>query len=142
MGRPSGLAYSSCNQPGGIARGLFTEKQYHECTAYIQKHFQALGSEVDLWLHAPSHPEGEVPVYRKASVLRKPAAGMILQAAQMRRIHLSASVMIGDKDSDDLELVALHSYFLKGKYPLSGAKNQIFESYEEMLKKLKGEHSF
>jgi D-glycero-D-manno-heptose 1,7-bisphosphate phosphatase len=48
----------------------------------------------------PHHPEGVVPALSGACRCRKPAPGMLLNAAAMLDIDLSRSWMVGDTDAD------------------------------------------
>ena len=50
--------------------------------------------------HDPTHPTEAVGEYRRQSANRKPAPGMILEAARDLNIDLAASVLVGDKPSD------------------------------------------
>ena len=60
---------------------------------------------------------------------------MFLRAAAEYNIDLSKSIMIGDKESDRIELPELRSIILKGEYPLSG-NSLVCESVDEIIKDL------
>jgi len=58
------------------------------------------GAHVDAVYAALAYPDGTVKALRKASVFRKPAAGMLLRAADDLGIDLGRSVMVGDTTTD------------------------------------------
>jgi len=75
----------------GIGRGYFDEAAYR---AVAQEVARQVGPEViDGSYFCPHAPEENCDC-------RKPAAGMVLQAAKEHRIDLARSFFIGDKDSD------------------------------------------
>ncbi len=85
-----------------VARGMITEKELAE----INRRFTSLllreGATIDKLYYCPFHPEAVIEKYRKDSDLRKPAPGMLLQAAQDLDLDLSQCWMIGDDDRDIL----------------------------------------
>jgi len=83
----------------GIGRGYYTEADFQHLTAWMRARFQAEGAPLTAVYHCPYHPEG-VGEYRKQSDWRKPAPGMLLQAAADFALDLSASVIIGDSEHD------------------------------------------
>lgn len=86
----------------GVARGMFDEAALDR----VHKRMEELLREH----HAPLHgvyycpyldgPEAVVDTYRQKSPLRKPADGMLRQAAQELDIDLTKSWMIGDSPTD------------------------------------------
>jgi D-glycero-D-manno-heptose 1,7-bisphosphate phosphatase len=79
----------------GIGRGLFTHEEYGDLTEWMLGEFRAAGCPIDLVKHCPALPDSGDPN-------RKPAPGMILDAAQALDIDLANSIMIGDRASDML----------------------------------------
>lgn len=75
----------------GIGRGYFNEQAYRAVEAEFER--QILPARLDAAYFCPDGPG--VP-----SECRKPAPGMIEQAAREHAIDLSRSYMIGDKSSD------------------------------------------
>src|SRR4029450_9928896 len=75
----------------GIGRGLFTVDQYHAVEAEVLR--QLGDSLIDATYFCPDVPG-------QGSSCRKPAPGMILQAAREHQIDLSRSFFIGDKEID------------------------------------------
>ncbi|MFM7025307.1 MAG: D-glycero-beta-D-manno-heptose 1,7-bisphosphate 7-phosphatase [Limnohabitans sp.] len=84
----------------GIARGYYSEAQYQQLTAQMREALASEGAAVDAVYHCPHHPEGLLAPYAMDCSCRKPAPGMILQAARELGIDLPGSCLIGDKPSD------------------------------------------
>jgi len=84
----------------GIARGLFSEADYQQLTAWMQERFTAETVPLAAVYHCPFHPQAKLEAYRKDSSWRKPAPGMLLQAAADLDLDLSHSILIGDKEDD------------------------------------------
>ena len=77
----------------GIARGYFSESDYHILTDWMIKQFQEKGVSILDTYYCPHGPESNCKC-------RKPKPGMIIEAANKYGINLSMSWMIGDKESD------------------------------------------
>ena len=89
--RNAGYKIIVITNQSGIGRGFFTEKQYREVEAEVS---QQLGDDlIDATYFCPDAPG-------KPSNCRKPAPGMVLQAAQDHDVDLSGSFLIGDKEID------------------------------------------
>lgn len=84
----------------GIARGYYTEEQFHQLTAWMCDQFSAAGASIDKVYFSPFHPTAGLGQYLKDDVSRKPHPGMILQAQKEFSIDLNRSILIGDKVSD------------------------------------------
>lgn len=84
----------------GIARGYYTEEQFHQLTDWMCQRFSAAGAPIERVYFSPYHPTAGLGQYLKDDVSRKPHPGMILQAQKDLSIDLSRSVLIGDKSSD------------------------------------------
>lgn len=85
----------------GIARGYYTEEEFLRFDAWMRAHLQdTLGVTITKTYHAPHHPDGVVPRYRRESELRKPNPGMLLLAQRELELDLARSVLLGDKESD------------------------------------------
>jgi D-glycero-D-manno-heptose 1,7-bisphosphate phosphatase len=84
----------------GIGRGLFTEDDYRRLTAWIEEQFRERDAPIAATYFCPDHPTEGVGAYRRESFFRKPAPGMLLQAARDLDIDLGASWAIGDKQRD------------------------------------------
>jgi histidinol-phosphate phosphatase family protein len=79
----------------GIARGLFTEAQYEAVQRELMRQIDdgSAGSLIDASYFCADPPDC-------SSARRKPAPGMLLEAAARFDIDLARSAMIGDKASD------------------------------------------
>jgi len=84
----------------GIGRGYYTEEDFHSLMDWVGRQFKTHGGIIDAVYFCPDHPEHGIGEYLRESAFRKPAPGMILQAASERGIDLAASILVGDKASD------------------------------------------
>ncbi|HEY0708084.1 MAG TPA: HAD family hydrolase [Polyangia bacterium] len=55
---------------------------------------------IDGFYFCPHHPNATLPAYRRDCSCRKPAPGLLLEAARALDIDLGSSVMVGDRPSD------------------------------------------
>jgi histidinol-phosphate phosphatase family protein len=89
--RSSGLKLVIVTNQSGIGRGFFTETDFWAVQARLGT---LLGENViSAAYFCPDHPEN-------ASNRRKPAPGMLFEAARDLEVNLGESFMIGDKESD------------------------------------------
>jgi D-glycero-D-manno-heptose 1,7-bisphosphate phosphatase len=88
------LIFVITNQ-AGIARGYYTENDFHLLNDWMTEQFRQEGIELTRVYFCPHHPD-----YSGACTCRKPGPGMILKAAEEFDLDLSSSVLIGDKESD------------------------------------------
>lgn len=84
----------------GIARGLFTEKDFIKLTEWMDWSLADRGVDLDGIYFCPHHPSEGAGVNTQACHCRKPAPGMFLDAITDLKIDASASYMVGDKVSD------------------------------------------
>lgn len=84
----------------GIARGYYTEADYQALTRQMREALAAQGVPLAGVYHCPHHPKGPVAAYAIDCDCRKPAPGMILQAARELALSLPDSLLVGDKGSD------------------------------------------
>jgi len=86
---------------GAVARGRCSLAQVHACNSRMQQLLkQQSGVSLDGIYCCPYHPAGSMPPFNTEHPWRKPAPGMILQAALDHRIDLARSWMIGDAQRD------------------------------------------
>lgn len=86
---------------GGVARGKYTEADVDKVHERINDLIRATsGATVDRFYFCPYHPEGVIEQYRREHPWRKPAPGMILQAAEDLDIDIGQSWMVGDQMRD------------------------------------------
>lgn len=84
----------------GIARGYFTEKDYHEFTSRLLALLRDAGGRIDGVYFCPHHPTEGTGDYKIDCECRKPKNGMLKAAAKDFGIDLASSWLIGDKSSD------------------------------------------
>jgi len=84
----------------GIARGYYTEEEFHYLTNWMLNEFRQHGIEIDDVYYCPHHPVHGMGEYRCDCDCRKPAPGMILRAAKEHSLDLRHSILIGDKTTD------------------------------------------
>jgi D-glycero-D-manno-heptose 1,7-bisphosphate phosphatase len=96
----AGYALVIVTNQSGLARGYFSEEQYQALTRALLAELARQGVQVDAVYHCPHHPKGSVPHLATDCDCRKPAPGMILQAARELGLSLADSILIGDKPSD------------------------------------------
>jgi D-glycero-D-manno-heptose 1,7-bisphosphate phosphatase len=100
--RASGHKLVVVTNQAGIARGLYTEAQFLELTAWMKQRFADEGAPLDGVYFCPTHPTAGIGAYRVDSEFRKPGPGMLQQAARELDIDLGRSAIVGDKASDML----------------------------------------
>jgi len=84
----------------GVARGYFDEAAVREVNGYVRQKLAEESATIDGIYYCPHHIDGTVEKYRQQCDCRKPNPGMLLSAARDFGIELSASFIIGDKESD------------------------------------------
>jgi D-glycero-D-manno-heptose 1,7-bisphosphate phosphatase len=100
MMNESGFKVIGVTNQSAIARGYCTKDQVETIHREIIETLAKEGAVIDRFYYCPFLPGGTVPEYTKVSDLRKPAPGMILQAAADFDIDLSESYMMGDNIID------------------------------------------
>lgn len=84
----------------GLARGYYAEEQYQTLTAQMLAALRQCGVEVEGVYHCPHHPGGVISELSVVCDCRKPAPGMLIQAARELNLSMQDSLLIGDKPSD------------------------------------------
>jgi D,D-heptose 1,7-bisphosphate phosphatase len=84
----------------GVARGLFSEDFVNTANKYLHAEFLKKNALIDAFYYCPHHPTEGIGSYRRECNCRKPAAGMLIQAAQEMNIDLMRSYIIGDRYND------------------------------------------
>lgn len=86
---------------GGVARGKYSEDDVERVHQRINEMIKAnSGARIDRFYYCPYHPEGTVAKYCREHDWRKPAPGMLIQAAEDLDLDLSQSWMVGDQERD------------------------------------------
>lgn len=86
----------------GLARGYFSEADLRRMHDYLESELAALGVRLDGIYYCPHHPEGVIPGLAVRCDCRKPAPGMLVQAAADLNLNLYGSWFVGDI-LDDVE---------------------------------------
>ena len=84
----------------GVARGYYNEDAVEAFHTHMQKQLASHGAHVDAFYFCPHHPEGTIKPLAIHCRCRKPAPGMLEQAANEWLIDRDASFLVGDKDAD------------------------------------------
>jgi D-glycero-D-manno-heptose 1,7-bisphosphate phosphatase len=96
----NGMKAVVISNQSGVARGFFTEEFVQEINNFIAADLQKHGAVIDKFYYCPHHPEHGHGEYLQNCNCRKPAPGMLLQAAQELNIDLSSSYFVGDRFID------------------------------------------
>jgi D-glycero-D-manno-heptose 1,7-bisphosphate phosphatase len=91
--------YIITNQ-AGIAKGYYTENQFHQLTINILEMFEKEGIKVEKVLYCPHHPEGTVLEYTMNCLCRKPNTKLIEDVISQKVYQVNELALIGDKNSD------------------------------------------
>ncbi len=84
----------------GIARGYFSESTLKELHSELSRLLGRDGAFLDAFYHCPHHPTEGKPPYRQVCGCRKPAPGLLVQAAKDLDLNLKRSFAVGDKLAD------------------------------------------
>ena len=84
----------------GVGRGYFTENLVVQIHQRIQDELAAQDAHVDAFYYCPHHPSASISAYRQDCKCRKPATGMVDEAAQRFGIDPRASYIVGDSYRD------------------------------------------
>lgn len=111
---------------GGIAKGLFTERDLQNMHLYLKKM-----TGIDAIYYCPHHPEGKVPEYRKVCHCRKPEIGMFEQACRDYAIDMGRSFMVGDRASDIIagQRAGLKTILLESGYGTERLEEEVHPDY-------------
>jgi len=93
------LLIAISNQPSA-AKGKATLDDLRDVHERVVALLAEQGIELDDWRYCFHHPEGIVPELSRTCGCRKPAPGLLLDAARDHGVDLDASWMIGDSDAD------------------------------------------
>lgn len=84
----------------GVARGVFTEDLLQQVHRKIAFELAAQKAKLDAIYYCPHHPNGRLDAYRVKCQCRKPATGMVLEAARRFQMNLASSYVVGDSYRD------------------------------------------
>jgi D-glycero-D-manno-heptose 1,7-bisphosphate phosphatase len=109
------------NQPAA-AKGKATLEQLLAVHERVLELLEQEGAGLDASLLCPHHPQGVVPELSGPCECRKPAPGMLLDAADALELELAGSWMLGDTDADVAAGQAAGSSTILIEYPGSAHK--------------------
>jgi D-glycero-D-manno-heptose 1,7-bisphosphate phosphatase len=95
------LLFVVSNQ-SGVARGFFNESDLEPVWRRLRELLSPAGVIVTDIYYCPHHPQGSVDTFTRECGCRKPAPGMLLEAAEEHGVDLGSSWMVGDI-LDDVE---------------------------------------
>jgi D-glycero-D-manno-heptose 1,7-bisphosphate phosphatase len=104
----------------GIARGYYSEADFHSLMDFMRGELRAEGVELDAVYYCPFHPEHGVGEYKREHEDRKPGTGMLLRGVKDFGVELSKSVMVGDRCSD---VMAANAAGLRQAFLVSGTES-------------------
>ena len=96
----SGMKAVVISNQAGVAKGFFTEEFVHTVNNRLLALLKKKGAFIDQVYYCPHHPEEGNGAYLQKCNCRKPAPGMLLQAARELNIDLSRSYLVGDRFLD------------------------------------------
>ena len=86
----------------GIAKGLYTTKQFIVLMDDVVKIFKRVMIQIDEICYCPYHQDAYISEFRCQSHWRKPKPGMINHIVRNHKISTERSVFIGDQESDKI----------------------------------------
>jgi len=92
----------------GVARGYYTEAAIDQVHKRMQDIMNKESAHIDAFYYCPHHPEGTIKEFAISCLCRKPAPGMLEQAASEWPVERSHSFLIGDRDHDLAAATAFH----------------------------------
>lgn len=100
--RQYGFKVVTVSNQSGVARGMFDEAAVQRVNTRMDELLKVANPRAVIERHeyCPYHPEAPLEQYRQDSPLRKPKAGMLLQAADQLNLDLSKSWLVGDAPRD------------------------------------------
>jgi len=96
----AGIAVVLVTNQSAVARGICSCDQVESLHLRLRETLAAESACIDAVYWCPYLAGGKVPRFALESPMRKPAPGMLLQAARDLGLDLSRSIMVGDKLSD------------------------------------------
>jgi len=115
---------------GGIGRGYYSEADFHKLNDWMLAQFEAEGIHITQTYFSPHHPTHGIGHYRQDHPDRKPNPGMLLRAASDWQIELSASVLVGDKESDiqaGINAGVSQNILVRSGHKINEANSRAFE---------------
>ncbi len=96
----AGLPAIVTTNQSGVGQGYFPEELVHQVHEKIASELAEQGARLDAFFYCPHHPHAALEDYRIECRCRKPATGMLEEAAKRFPIRLEASYVVGDSSRD------------------------------------------
>jgi len=112
----------------GIARGMFTEKDYIKFYNSIKKIFFKKKCFINDMQYCPFLKGAKIQKYNKNSKLRKPGNLMILNLMNKWLVNRKKSFMIGDKNSDKIAAI-------KSRLTFEFSQNDFYNQIRRIIDK-------
>ena len=128
MMNASGFRVIVITNQSSIGRGICTESQVKAIHRELIAYFARNQATIDGIYYSPYLEDATLPEFRKRDQSRKPAPGMILQAAEDFKIDLDGSFMVGDSSRD---IIAGNRAGCKSILVLSGNGPLAREEFEK-----------
>jgi len=113
-----GMAVVEVTNQAGIGRGYFGWSDFVHVEDRISELLAEGEASIDAIFACPYHPEGRAPYRFPDHEWRKPNAGMIHEAARLLNLDTQESVLVGDKELDQMTARAAKLKF--GVHVLTG----------------------
>lgn len=94
--KTKGYIFVVISNQAGVARGYFKYNELERVKEKLNLLLNKESIEIEGYYFCPHHPLGTIPEYAISCACRKPAPGMILQAAKDLEIDTKFSWMVGD----------------------------------------------
>ncbi len=107
----SGYLLIVITNQSGIARGYYTEEDFHVLNQFMIDVLEREGVHITDVFYCPHLPDAKIEKYRVDCNCRKPKLGMFYEAVRKWNIELEHSWAIGDKERD---LAICHESGCKG----------------------------
>jgi len=124
--RDSDLPLIIITNQAGVARGLIPPERLPVLQKAFLRMLRTNGIPIAGYYSCPHHPEGVLPEYRCECDCRKPAPGLLLQAAHELDIDIQRSYVVGDKASD---VQLAHNAGATGILVLTGKGRKYQQAY-------------
>jgi D-glycero-D-manno-heptose 1,7-bisphosphate phosphatase len=129
----SGYRLVVITNQSGIARGLYSEAEFHALMDWMRAEFVREGITLDAVYYCPFHPVHGVGEYQREHADRKPSPGMLLRAADELGLDLAKSVLIGDRCSD---IAAANAVKLRQAFLIAGTEAESCPGDYELIESL------
>ena len=100
MANDLGILVIVITNQAGIARGLYSEKQFKLFSKEINNELKSFGAHIDATYFCPHHPTEGINKYKINCKCRKPKNGLIKKAIHDWKLQKRKCFLIGDKKSD------------------------------------------